>query len=68
MKKIFILFGLVSLAIKPTISIADHLKPDNKELKPLGKLAHSNFRNSILIGLDLSTANLSNANLWCQSK
>ena len=58
MKKILAIAGILALSITPTASFADHLEPNESEIRPGGNLAHTN-----LSGANLSNTNLSNANL-----
>ena len=66
MKKAFII-GILALNITHKVSFADHLKPKESEMKPLGNLAHTNLSNFDcrlgVNGSDFRGANFENANL-----
>ena len=58
MKKALAVAGILALSITPTASFADHLTPQETEIRPGGNLAHTNLSDA-----DLTNANLKNANL-----
>ena len=63
MKKTLAFAGILALSITPTASFADHLEPNESEIRPRGNLAHTNLSGANLSRANLSGAILSNANL-----
>ena len=63
MKKALAIAGILALSITPTASFADHLSPNQSEIRPGGNLAHTNLSRFRLSGANLSGANLSGADL-----
>ena len=58
MKKALAIAGILALSITPTASFADHLSPNQSEIRPGGNLAHINLSRFRLNGANLSGADL----------
>ena len=63
MKKRLALAAALAFQIIPITSFADHLEPDESEIKPSGDLAHTNLVKADLRYVDLTEANLTDAKL-----
>ena len=63
MRKALVIAGILALSIKPTASLADHLEPEESEMRSGGILFHTNLRGRNLSGADLSDTNLNATDL-----
>ena len=63
MKKALAIAGILALSIKPKASFADHLEPNESELRPSGNLDHTNLSGANLTGARLDRADLGDARL-----
>ena len=68
MKKALAIAGILALSITPTVSFADHLEPNESEIRSQTYLEHVNLRGRNLSGRSLFgsfflSVNLSGANL-----
>ena len=64
MKKVLAIAGVLALAVTPAASFADHLLPNESEIRQGGNLAHTNLSRRNLINANLSGANLSGCLLY----
>ena len=58
MKKALAIAGILALSITPKASFADHLEPNESELRPSGNLDHTNLTGARLDRADLGDARL----------
>ena len=63
MKKALAIAGILALSITPKASFADHLEPNESELRPSGNLDHTNLSGTNLTGARLD--GITTTNLTC---